>query len=91
LDLEALVGRLVKEYAEVPLQGDPDPDASLRRDLGIESLSLVSLALRIGEALAVDQTAAGHELHRIDTVADLIAMCRATPFSPARGGSHGPR
>src|SRR5258708_9096602 len=52
---EARVERLVLEYAQSVPEGRPlDPGLSLQNDLAIESLSLVSLALRLGGEFGVD-------------------------------------
>ncbi len=77
---EALVERLVLEYAQnVP--GHPlDPRLSLRDDLAIESLSLVSLTLRIGDELGVDVLEAGLELGDVKTVADLVGVAEKLKF-----------
>jgi acyl carrier protein len=74
--LEARVERLVLEYApNVP----PRPLAiqlSLREDLAIESLSLVSLTVRLGDELGVDVLDAGLDLGEMKTVADLLNVAR---------------
>jgi acyl carrier protein len=77
---EARIAQLVLEYAQTP-PGTPglalDPALSLRRELSIDSLSLVSLALRLGEELAVDLVELGLDLSRLETVGDLIALGRS--------------
>ena len=75
--LEARVERLVLEYAQSLPPGRPlDPRLSLRNDLVIESLSLVSLTLRLGDELGVDVVELGFELGDVKTVADLVGMAR---------------
>jgi acyl carrier protein len=75
--LEALVERLVGEYAQSLPEGRPlDLRLSLREDLVIESLSLVSLALRLGDEFGVDVTEAGVELGGLRTLGDLVSMAR---------------
>jgi acyl carrier protein len=73
---EAQVERLVLEYAlnapALPLA----PQLSLRDDLAIESLSLVSLTLRLGDERGVDVLDAGLELGDVKTIADLIEVAR---------------
>jgi acyl carrier protein len=82
--LEDRVERLVLEYAQSPVPARPiDQGLSLRNDLVIESLSLVSLALRLGDELGVDLAEAGFELGDVKTVGDLVTMARAI----ARTGS----
>ena len=67
-----LVERLVREYAQGlspdrPLHAQLD----LRNDLAIESLSLVSLTLRLGDELGVDVADMGLELGDVKTLGDL--------------------
>lgn len=74
---EDLVARLVLEYAlSIPQAGPLAPELSLRRDLAIESLSLVSLALRLGEELGIDLVESGIEFGKLDTVGDLVSVAR---------------
>ena len=78
---EARLAELVLEYAQagdvvVPLDGR----LSLRADLGIESLSLVSL---VGVELGADVTDGGVDLQGLRTIADLFALARA--LGEARG------
>jgi acyl carrier protein len=70
------VERLVSEYAQRVPPGSLDPRLSLRDDLGVESLSLVSLVVRLGDDLGADVTEAGLELGGIATVGDLVALAR---------------
>jgi acyl carrier protein len=85
--LEDLVERLVLEYAQSPAPARPvDRGLSLRNDLVIESLSLVSLTLRLGDELGVDLVEVGFELGEVKTVGDLVTMARAI----ARTGSQEP-
>ncbi len=74
---EQYVERLVLEYAQSVPQGRPlDPRLSLHDDLAIESLSLVSLALRLGGDLGVDVVDAGLELGELKTLGDLVNVAR---------------
>ena len=84
--LEGWVGRVLAEYAQKPLAVPLDARLSLRDDLGVESLSLVSLLVRLGDELGVDASDDGLELGGLVTVGDLVAMAqrlevrsRATP------------
>ena len=73
--LEERVAALVLEYAQASGVGQPlNQKLSLRSDLGIESLALVSLAVRLGEDFGVDIAERGAELGKLQTVADLIAL-----------------
>jgi acyl carrier protein len=74
--LEARLGALVKEYALAAVPALV-PTLSLRRDLAIDSLSLVSLALRVGDELGVDLVERGVDLARLDTIGDLFALGRS--------------
>jgi len=74
---EDCVERLVLEYAEsVPATRPLDERLSLQNDLAIESLSLVSLALRLGTEFGVDVVDVGLELGELKTVGDLIKIAR---------------
>ena len=75
--LEARVERLVLEYAQSLPAGRPlDPRLSLRDDLVIESLSLVSLTLQLGDELGVNVVDLGIELGGLKTLGDLINLAR---------------
>jgi hypothetical protein len=75
--VETLVTELLLEHAQnVPSQR-PFPRAlSIRKDLAVESLSLVAVTLRLGEELNVDVLEAGIELGGLDTVGDLVTIAR---------------
>ena len=75
--MESCVERLVLEYAQsVPSERPLRPSLSLRNDLAIESLALVSLALRLGGELGVDIVEQGVELGRLSTLGDLLDAAR---------------
>lgn len=75
--LEARVERLVLEYAQSLPSGRPlDLQLSLRDDLVIESLSLVSLTLQLGDELGVNVVDLGIELGELRTLGDLLSMAR---------------
>ena len=73
----ARVERLVREYAQgVPATRSLDGRLSLRNDLAIESLSLVSLTLRLGDELGVDVVEMGLELGDVKTLSDLVEIAQ---------------
>ena len=75
---EACVERLVLEYAQsLPAARPLEARLSLVTDLAIESLSLVSLALRLGGELGVDIVDAGLELGDLKTYGDLVNIAQA--------------
>jgi acyl carrier protein len=76
MDVDARVEALVREYAQSPASV-LDPKASLRRDLGIDSLSLVSVAVALGDELGVDLVEWGADLSKLETLGDLVALGRA--------------
>ena len=72
-----LVTRLLSEYAPALPSARPlPPTLSLRRDLALESLALVSVMVRLGDELSADLAEMGFELAGIDTVADLVEVAR---------------
>jgi acyl carrier protein len=72
---EARVERLVSEYAaQLPVGRPLDARLSLRDDLAIESLSLVSLTLRLADELGVDVVALDVELGEVRTLGDLVRV-----------------
>ena len=86
--VESCVERLVLEYAQsVPSERPLRPSLSLRNDLAIESLALVSLALRLGGELGVDIVEQGVELGKLSTVGDLLDVARALTEQTARTGT----
>ena len=76
--LEQRVTRLVTEYAQTQPPGPPplDPKLTLRGDLAIDSLALVSLAIRLGEEFGVDIVESGMEFGQLQTVEDLTEIAR---------------
>jgi acyl carrier protein len=75
--LDAQVERLVLEYAQkAPPKLPLNPLLSLQSDLAIESLSLVSLAVRLGDELGVDVSALNLEIGNLRTVGDLVVVAR---------------
>jgi hypothetical protein len=74
--IEDRITALLLEYVQTAPAGPLDPSLSLREDLAIESLSLVALTLRVGDALNVDLTQAGIELGGLHTVSDLFQLGR---------------
>jgi acyl carrier protein len=76
---------LVLQYAQTPPPALL-PSLSLRRDLAIDSLSLVSLTLRLGDLLNVDLVERGLDLSRLDTVGDLLALANSLQ---TKGEAHG--
>lgn len=74
---EDQVTRVLLEFADrAPAGGALPPTTSLRRDLAIESLALVSVMVRIGEELGVDLADANVELVGVETVGDVMALAR---------------
>jgi acyl carrier protein len=83
VDVDARIATLVLEYSQTPPTGPLDPKASLRKDLGVDSLSLVSVAVALGDQFGVDLVEWGADLSKLVTVADLFALghalARASP------------
>ena len=74
---EARVERLVSEYAaELPASRPLDARLSLRDDLAIESLSLVSLTLKLADELGVDVVELDIELGEVKTLGDLVRVAQ---------------
>src|ERR1700756_4667213 len=75
--LEECMTKILLEYSQAPDQIPPfSHSVSLRNDLAIESLSLVSVLLRIGDALGVDLVESGFELGRLETFGDLVTLAK---------------
>jgi acyl carrier protein len=72
--VEEQVTALVLEYSQNPPTGVLDPKASLRNDLGVDSLSLVSVAVRLGDEYGVDLVERGTDLGKLQTLGDLFAL-----------------
>jgi len=80
--IEARMTDLVLEYAvRAPADRPLRADCSLRNEIGLDSFSLVSLVLRIGEEFDVDlgdeTSPSGMRVGRIVTFGDLVALGRA--------------
>jgi hypothetical protein len=79
------VTRLLLQHAQSVPAERPLPTAlSIRNELAVESLSLVSVLVDLGAELEVDVTESGVELSRIQTVGDLIAV--GNELMATRGG-----
>jgi acyl carrier protein len=76
--VEETVARLLQEYAQtqVPTRAPLNQALSLRSDLEIDSLALVSLTIRLGEEFNVDVVDSGVELGQLETVGDLIGVAK---------------
>jgi acyl carrier protein len=73
--VEESLERLVLEYAESVPPGRPlDARLLLKEDLAIESLSLVSLTVRLGEELGLDVAELGLEFGEMRTFGDLVRV-----------------
>jgi acyl carrier protein len=81
--IEGWLARLLGEYAQKPVAVPLDPRLSLRDDLAIESLSLVSLVVRLGDKLGVDAADDSLDLAGLHTVGDLLTLAHHL-----QGGSH---
>lgn len=80
--VESKITELVLEYALHPPAERPlGPGLSLRDDIGLDSFSLVSLMLRLGEEFNVDlaeeSTRLGINLGEIATFGDLVRLGQA--------------
>lgn len=84
VNVDARVVALVREYATNPPVGPIDPRASLRGDLGVDSLSLVSVAVTLGDELGVDLVEWGADLGKLVTLADLVALAHALAAASAK-------
>ena len=77
-DIETMserVTRILMQHAQSGvLVGQLSPRLSIRNELGVDSLSLVSVLVELGAELNIDITEAGVELSRIETVGDLIGI-----------------
>ena len=76
--MEETIARLIKEYAQAPAAATPplNPGLSLRGDLEIDSLALVSLTIRLGEEFNVDVVESGIEFGQLETVGDLMEVAK---------------
>jgi acyl carrier protein len=87
-DLEGWVAQLLAEYAQKPLPSPLDPRLSLREDLAVESLSLVSLVVRLGDQLGVDASDDSLELGNLVTVGDLVSIAGRLEQRAREGRAH---
>ncbi len=70
--LETTVERLVREVMPRRLQQAPvEPSMSLRGELGIDSLGLMSLAFRLEEEFCIDLMGHADEVANVQTVGDV--------------------
>jgi len=86
--MEERITRLLLDHAQNVPQERPFPlGLSIRKDLAVESLSLVTVTLNLGEELGVDVVEAGIELGGLDTVGDLVAIGRGLAQRPEAHGA----
>jgi acyl carrier protein len=82
--MEERVTRLLLEHAQnVPAERPFPARLSIRKDLAVESLSLVAVTLALGDELNVDVTEVNIDFGGIETVGDLVNVARALAQSPA--------
>jgi acyl carrier protein len=77
-----MITDLVLEYAlNAPAERPLRAELSLRDEIGLDSFSLVSVMLRLGEELKVDlaeeSSRLGIDLQQISTFGDLVRLGRA--------------
>ena len=76
--MEERITRLLLEHAQnVPPERPFPLGLSIRKDLAVESLSLVSVTIALGEELGVDVVELGIDLGGLDTVGDMVAFGRS--------------
>jgi acyl carrier protein len=80
--VESKITNLVLEYAlHAPAERPLRPEFSLRDEIGLDSFSLVSLMLRLGEEfnidLAEESARLGIDLGAISTFGDLVRLGQA--------------
>jgi acyl carrier protein len=82
---QARVERLLLEYAlTIPEKRPLEAGLDLREELGVESLALVSLVLRMADELGVNAIELGVELGTVKTVGDLVRLAQV--FLTEAGG-----
>ncbi len=73
--MEERVTRLLLEHAQnVPAQRPLPLGLSIRKDLAVESLSLVTVTLALGDELQVDVTSIEIDFSGMETVGDLVRI-----------------
>jgi acyl carrier protein len=80
--VESMITDLILEYAlNAPADRPLRAEFTLRDEIGLDSFSLVSVMLRLGEELNVDlmeaSTRLGIDLQQISTFGDLVRLSRA--------------
>ena len=72
------VSEILLEYAQADTSKlSIVPSLSIRNDLAIDSLSLVSIVIKIGDACGVDVVEAGLDLTSLLTVEELVSLATA--------------
>ena len=73
--MEERITRLLLEHAQnVPTQRPLPLGLSIRKDLAVESLSLVTVTLALGDELGVDVTSIEIDFSGMETVGDLVRI-----------------
>jgi acyl carrier protein len=75
--IENSICDILSEYSESFARGDLNLSLSLRDDLAIDSLTFVSIVLRLEDAFKVDLIEKGFQLHTMKTVGDLVELGRS--------------
>lgn len=75
--VDQYVEQLVREYAQSVPNGPLARTVSLKDELAIESLALVSIAVRLAGDFGVDVTDFGLELGSLKTFGDLVEVAQS--------------
>jgi acyl carrier protein len=75
--LQDCIRGILSDYSELNPSAPLNLSLSIRNDLAIDSLTFVSILLRLEDALEVDLIEKGVELHTIESVGDLIDIARS--------------
>jgi acyl carrier protein len=72
---------ILADYCDLSSNVPLNLSLSIRNDLAIDSLTFVSILLRLEDVLETDLLESGIELHRIETIGDLVRIGRTVQDS----------
>lgn len=86
------VSNVLTEYAPAMLANRPIAEGlSLRRDLELDSLALVSVLVRLGDGFGIEMSDQEFDLADIETVGDLATLVEQLALSATNGNIGGRR
>ena len=83
--IDRVAGVLAEYVAEMPADRPLSAGLSLRQDLALESLALISVLVRIGNEFGIDIGDQEFDIASLETVGDLVALMEKLALATSNG------